>query len=239
MRLFIIRHAQSENNLLWDLHQSNQGRNEDPAITDLGRKQARRLAKYLQMSRQEFHKDWRVREKMGYEITHLYSSLMLRALQTASAVAQVLELPILGRTDLFECGGIYLDNEETGERLGQAGPTLRELSDKFPDLVAPEREADRGWWNRPYELPEERVPRARRVIQSLTKVHGHTSDHVALVTHGAFYNALLTVLFKLPEEHNTWFGLNNTAISSIDIWEDAVGINYLNRTEFLPPDMIT
>ncbi|MCD4673996.1 MAG: histidine phosphatase family protein [Anaerolineaceae bacterium] len=239
MRLYFIRHAQSENNLLWDTNRSSQGRNADPPLTPLGIEQADRLAKYLRESRKEFPKDWQDRSKTGYGITHIYTSLMRRALQTASAISRELDLAMNGREDLHECGGIYLDDGETGERIGLPGPTFRELNNQFPDLILPEKGADEGWWNRPYEIREERFPRARSMIQSMIDTHGATDDNVAIVTHGAFHNALLTVLLKLPEDHNNWINMNNAAITSVDIWEDGVGINYVNRTEFLPSEMIS
>ena len=239
MRLYLIRHAQSENNQLWELNKSSQGRNEDPAITALGRKQAGRLAKHLCNSRQETSPDWQNAVRVGFGITHLYSSLMLRALQTSSAISQTLGLPIVGHFELFECGGIYLDDEENGERLGQPGRTLRQLKDQFPDLNLPEGDQDRGWWNRPYESQEERLPRAQRVVKDLFAKHKQTEDIVAVVTHAAFCNALLTVLLGLPDGHNHWFALNNASITSLDIWPDSVGVNYTNRTDFLPPDLVS
>lgn len=239
MRLYFIRHAQSENNLLWDMNHSSEGRQADSALTALGVKQADRLAGYLRDSCQELPKDFQDRTKIGYRITHIYSSLMLRALQTASAISKALELPVIGRKDLFECGGIYMADEETGERIGLPGRTYRELSKLFPNLILPDNDPDSGWWNRPFEIREERFSRARRVIQSMIDTHGATDDNVAIVTHGAFHNALLTVLLKLPEDHNNWINMNNAAITSVDIWEDGVGINYVNRTEFLPSEMIS
>jgi broad specificity phosphatase PhoE len=134
---------------------------------------------------------------------------------------------------------IYLDNEETGERDGLPGPTLAELKERFPRLVLPEGNLRAGWWNRPYEERPERYPRARGVIQAMIELHGGTDDTVALVTHGAFHNALMTVLLGLPEDHSIWISMYNTAITSIDIREDSMGINYVNRVVFLPPHMIS
>lgn len=239
MRLYFIRHAQSENNLLWDTNRSSKGRSEDPSITSLGHEQAKLLGAYLRDSKYEFPRNWEQKGKVGFEITHLYVSLMTRALQTASVVSEALGLDMIGRMDLHECGGIYLDNEETGERDGLPGPTLAELKAKFPRLVLPEGDLHTGWWNRPYEERPERFPRARGVIQAMIDKHGGTDDTVALVTHGAFHNALMTVLLDLPEDHSIWISMFNTAITSIDIREDNMGINYVNRTEFLPPEMIS
>jgi len=237
--MYFIRHAQSENNLLWDTNRASTGRHEDPGLTSLGLEQAKLLGAYLRDADQEFPKDWDADGRVGFEITHLYTSLMRRALQTASAVSDALGLEMIGRGDLHECGGIYLDNEETGDRDGLPGPTLVELKADFPALILPEGDLYTGWWNRPYEERAERFPRARDVIQAMVEKHGGTDDNVALVMHGAFHNALMTVLLGLPEDHTVWISMYNTAITSIDIREDGIGINYVNRTEFLPPDMVS
>jgi hypothetical protein len=49
----------------------------------------------------------------------------------------------------------------------------------------------------------------------------------------------MTVLLGLPEDHTIWISMYNSAITSIDIREDSIGINYLNRTEFLQPGMLS
>lgn len=239
MRLYLIRHAQSENNLLWDMNQSSAGRSDDPALTALGEKQAVMTAAYLASSREEFPKDWQNSARIGFEITHLYSSLMYRALQTASAISSALSLPIVGREDIHECGGVYLDDEETGGRIGQTGRTYRELVERFPNLVIEKEDMDSGWWNRPFETREERWPRALGVITYLREAHYEANDTVAMVTHGAFYNAILSVLLDLPEGHENWFMMNNTAISCFDLWEHGAGINYLNRFCHLPSEMVS
>jgi 2,3-bisphosphoglycerate-dependent phosphoglycerate mutase len=197
------------------------------------------LGAYLRDADKEFPKKWDADGRVGFEITHLYTSLMRRTLLTASAVSDALGLEMIGRRDLHECGGIYLDNEETGERDGLPGPTLAALKAEFPTLILPEGDVNTGWWNRPYEERAERFPRARGVIQSMIERHGGTDDNVALITHGAFHNALMTVLLGLPEEHTVWISMYNTGITSIDIWEDGIGINYVNRTAFLPPEMVS
>ena len=239
MRMYFIRHAQSENNLLWDTNHASTGRHEDPGLTPLGLEQAKLLGAYLRDADQEFPKNWEVDGRVGFEITHLYTSLMRRTLLTASAVSDALGLEMIGRRDLHECGGIYLDNEETGERDGLPGATLAELKADFPALILPEGDLHTGWWNRAYEERHERFPRARGIIQSMIEMHGGTDDTIALVTHGAFHNALMTVLLGLPEDHTIWISMYNTAITSIDIREDSIGINYVNRTAFLPPEMVS
>ena len=47
MRLYYIRHAQSENNALWDQTGSDEGRKHDPSLTELGWEQAMRAAHFV------------------------------------------------------------------------------------------------------------------------------------------------------------------------------------------------
>lgn len=44
-----------------------------------------------------------------YGLTHLYCSLMERAVQTGSIIASILDVPLFGVPDLHEVGGIYYD----------------------------------------------------------------------------------------------------------------------------------
>jgi 2,3-bisphosphoglycerate-dependent phosphoglycerate mutase len=78
MTLYLIRHAQSTNNDLYDRTGSSLGRVEDPELTSLGVRQARILADYLAEGSD------RDRE---YGFTHLYTSLMVRSVATATAVS--------------------------------------------------------------------------------------------------------------------------------------------------------
>ena len=62
---------------------------------------------------------------------------------------------------------------------------------------------------------------------------------VTVVSHGDFYNLMLTVLLALPESEQRWFSLNNTAVSRFIIKGDNVAITYMNRVDFLPRELVT
>ena len=51
MQFYFIRHGQSENNALWERTGSSEGRSEDPELTALGHRQAKRLAQFLRQVR--------------------------------------------------------------------------------------------------------------------------------------------------------------------------------------------
>jgi 2,3-bisphosphoglycerate-dependent phosphoglycerate mutase len=246
MQFYFIRHGQSENNLLWQRTGSGEGRSEDPELTDVGRQQAHLLAQYLRgpdpSSTVQGHNLLNVG---GFGLTHLYTSLMVRSVATGTIVARALDLPLVAWEETHERGGIHRRDEATDERIGQPGHNRAYFEAHYPDLVLPESLGEAGWWNRPYEEPEQSLARAQRFLRELLERHGHTEDRVAVISHGGFYNHLLVTLLRLSEPTNVWFILNNAAITRIDFRnQDAEGVRpialvYLNRVDFLPREFIT
>ncbi len=232
MQLYFIRHGQSENNLAWDQNQSYAGRVPDPDLTALGRQQARAVADYLASS--------------GTEISHLYTSLLLRSVATADVISRRIGLPMRAWIDLHEWGGVYELDLETDRRTGLPANGRSFFEEKFPDLLLPDDLDETGWWNRPWE-PFEQVPvRARQVLERLNEHHAETDDRIALVGHAGFYNYLLAALLGYAEEEilhelekPTWFVLNNGGISRIDFYGDHTSLVYLNRTDHLPDGLLS
>jgi len=238
MQLYFIRHAQSANNALYDATGADLGRVQDPELTPLGQLQAARLAETLRSGHPGARADAGA-PGGGYGITHLYCSLMIRAILTADAVGQALGLEPIGWVDLHEGGGMWLADESTGEPQGMPGSPRSLLAQRFPRLHIPPEVGESGWWNRPFEQKEERLPRAQRVIASLQEKHGGTEDRVVLISHGNFYNYFLCAALGLPRVEHTWFVSNNTGISRLDFSDGGVDVLYLNRTDHLPPEMIS
>lgn len=238
MQLYFIRHAQSANNALYDATGADLGRVQDPELTPLGQLQAARLAHALAHGHPGARADAGA-PGGGYGITHLYCSLMIRAVLTADIVGQTLGLDPVGWVDLHEGGGIWLVDESTGEPMGLPGNPRSLLTQRFPRLHIPPEVGEAGWWNRPFETKEERLPRARRVIARLLERHGGTEDRVALISHGNFYNYFLCAALGVFKGENFWFVSNNTGISRLDFNEGGVDVLYLNRTDHLPPEMIS
>lgn len=239
MQLYFIRHGQSKNNLLWDRTGSSSGRSHDPELTETGWKQAAALADYLNRPgrREEAGRD--PKNINGFHLTHLYCSLMLRAVQTASVVARVTGLAATGWPDAHEEGGLYLEDEDTGELQGMAGLGRAAFQKDFPGLVLPDELTDAGWWNRPYESMEDRLKRVQRFLEELEKRHGGSDDRVAVVSHGGFYNLLINQLLHIPPDLHFWFSMSNTAITRIDFDPDETVVVYTNRTDFLKEELIS
>lgn len=243
MQFYYIRHAQSANNLLWAETGSSEFRDDDPDLSSAGCEQAERLARFLidpyPGALASEAPSWDAQNVAGFGLTHLYCSLMIRSVLTGTILARALDLPLVAWPEIHEMGGIYHKDPETGERIGLAGKNRAYFEAHFPDLVLPPSLGDEGWWNRPFEKREERPPRARRFLAALQARHGATDDQVAIVSHGGFYNAVLRALLAIPEEIDGWFALNNAAITRIDLEEGTPAIQYMNRADHLPPELIT
>jgi 2,3-bisphosphoglycerate-dependent phosphoglycerate mutase len=224
MQFYFIRHGQSANNLLYATTGSDTGRNSDPELTDVGCQQAALLANYL--------------ERETFDLTHIYTSLMVRAVTTGTVVANRLGLELTGWSDLHEEGGIYLSDEQ-GNRIGQPGKDRSYFETYFPKLILPESLDSNGWWNRPFESFTDRPVRARRFIQDLLTRHGGMDHRVAVVSHGGFYNQFLTMLLNPSSSQPVWFSLNNTAITRIDFHTENIDIVFQNYSGFLPRELIT
>jgi 2,3-bisphosphoglycerate-dependent phosphoglycerate mutase len=240
MQLYFIRHGQSENNALWMRTGSHIGRSEDPGLTEVGWQQSEFLAQFLSQADPNIAVNGSDTQNVtGFGITHLYTSLMVRAVATGTIIANALDLPLVAWRDLHEWGGIYLRDEQTDERIGLPGRNRAYFEAHYPNLVLPDFLGEEGWWNRPFEAPELRLPRAQRVFRDLLERHGHTEDRVAVVSHGGFYNYFLAAILNMPGREGYRFVMNNAAISRIDFRDEDTWLLYLNRIDFLPKDLIT
>lgn len=239
MQFYFIRHAQSGNNLLFDTTGGSVGRSADPELTPVGLQQAAHLAKFLKLGKADLVSRTSSNPgARGFGITHLYTSLMIRALTTAALVGEAIELPMVAWEDIHEMGGIYLDDETTGARIGQPGKNRADFQAHFPDLVLPSTLDPAGWWNRPFEERDTRPARAARFLNELLARHGATNDRVAIISHGGFYNLLLRAIFKIGRD-DCWFGINNTAITRIDFHPEGIDLVYTNRVDFMPSELVT
>lgn len=248
MKLYLIRHAESENNARWKKTGARKGYVSDPLLTEKGHRQAVLLAKHLAKRREINGVPERDPfNRCGYQITHVYTSLMQRAIQTAAYITEALKLPLQGRTELCERGGLVQEEPEQEEPIGIPGPGRSFFAATYPNLKIPESVRESGWWNRPYESPDEAMLRARRVLADLQDRHGNNEDdNVAFVSHGGFINKLLKELIGATKPdyykgllYGTWFGASNTSITKIEYEPDLVLLTYHNRIDHLPAELIS
>lgn len=240
MELYFVRHAQSENNALMDRTGSTKGRLADSPLTRVGHRQAKLLARHLaRRGRKPPHAPVDYRNNGGYRITHVYCSLMDRAVATGSYVSHALGLPLQGHLDMHESGGLFEEDEQTGELRGLPGRSPAEFQRDYPRLRLPENTDERGWWNRPPEPREHRPQRARRILHWLVDAHGETDDRVVMISHGGFFNWFLFALLGSGDMAKNWIHMNNTAITRVDFLEGMNVVQYVNRAEHLSPELIT
>ena len=222
----------------------------DPVLTEIGKQQARILSEYLGNSQSiTEHYGWDVHNRHGFGLTHLYTSLMERAAHTASFTARQLPaIPFMAWEELHESGGIFGRDGEMKLR-GLPGKARVFFEEHYPELRLPASLNGTGWWNnRPFETEEECQLRAQRVWAELLARHGdrdgEPEQRVAFVSHGGFFVHLMCAMLGIPWRKaslglNSWFVLSNCSISRFDIRKGEVLITYLNRTDYLPRELIT
>lgn len=235
MYLFLVRHAQSANNKQYfDLGQSDEGREADPALSKLGEKQAARLAKYLGKARNTVSKspyNWMNYDRI--QPTHLYTSLMTRAILTARSVADHLDLPLNGLDYVHECGGVWLEDVNTKERIGQPGKNRAELQKLTPRLSV-SLTHEKGWWGQPHETSDQWRERARRFVNFA--ITGHKmDDSVMLFSHAQFIGEIISSIFGVKDPDEVRFHCGNTSITRLRWNGEHWAMQYQNRVSHLSP----
>jgi len=241
LELYFIRHAQSENNAIWSANPYEELRKADPSLTPIGFQQAELVADLLAAPYTRQEMDWDPHNRQGFGLTHLYCGLMERALLTGTIISRKLGLPLVGRLDFHEAGGIYLARVVNGQEEVDIlhGHTRDYLDRTFPDLVKPAGIADHGWWRGGMETREEKLLRAKLIVDFLIQAHGGTSDRVGIITHGGIYKSIFRTFFQVAPETLFSVLLNNCSLSRLDVDENGVTLMYQNRVDFLPTELIT
>ena len=240
MDLFIIRHGQSGNNALANIRD----REVDPPLTDLGERQAERLAEHLasgethdRITADTGNTKYQIRQ--GFGITSLFSSPMYRSLQTVQPVAKFLGLEPEIWVDIHEEGGMYLNHGGDEGLVGYPGKSRSEILREFPNYHLPTSFNDAGWWNKGHEDPSSLLVRATKVSEQLHAMAAK-GDRVAIITHGGFMNALLKALFGQISQGQIYYRHYNTAISRISMdGGEGAEVRYLNRTDHLSPELVS
>lgn len=234
VNLLIIRHAQSTNNLLYAQTGASVGRSPDPALTDLGHAQARALAELAR------------HDATLQGLTHLYSSLTTRAVQTAAPLAAALGLGVQGLTHAHETQGLF-HRDEQGVKHPVVGRSHADLLADCPALLwPPELPADGGWPGGFEARDQARyAARAHEVVSQLRSAHA-PEDWVGLVTHGHFVQFLLRELFG---HSAAYFVHNNTGNTLLSLMNESQAddelegarwmVGWVNRHDHLKPEQVT
>ncbi len=213
MDLYLIRHAQSENNAVPESQ-----RVEDPDITEIGERQAAQLAEWIPT----------------LELTVLISSPFLRTLRTTEHLARATGLRPKVRSDLHELGGC-MRGPTPAVMEGRPGMTRSEINAAFPEFQVHEEIGEDGWWqSRPYESSQQANHRAERLLQATRDEYADTDHRVAYVMHGDFKRIFINRFHDEPFV-SPW----NTSISCVRIRSDGAELLRFNQVDHLHDELLT
>ncbi|WP_335936317.1 histidine phosphatase family protein [Streptomyces sp. PTD5-9] len=185
--LLLARHGQT----VWHAENRYAGVS-DIALTDEGRRQARRLG------------EWAVR----HPVDAIWTSPLTRAIETADPACRALGLTPRRDHDLREC--------DFGEMEGR---TLAEFAAEQP-LRAQEYRADPV--THPFPGAEDPRTAAARGTMALRRIaDGHPGERVLVVAHNSLLRLVLCELLSIPlgDYRRVFPGLRNTAVSELRIGE--------------------
>lgn len=213
MELYLIRHAQSQNNALPE-HQ----RVEDPGITELGRQQAKHLAERV--------------AQLG--LTRLITSPFRRTLETTMPIHEATSLVPEVRVELHEQGGCY-SGHMLEDVTGRPGMNRSEIERAFPGFVVSTGIDGQGWWeSKPHEDRESARRRAGKLLQRTLHEFGDSNERVAFVMH-----ADIKLLF-LEHFHDDPLAVPcNTSVTTIRITSRECRLDDYNCVRHLPSELVT
>ena len=217
--LFLVRHAQSENNANPDSL-----RIPDPGITDLGRQQSLHLASRIDR----------------YAPTLLYCSPFLRTLQTVVPVVERTGIQPRIRQDLFEQGGCY-SGHEIGKRTPEKGLPRSKIRSLYPGWQIDERIGEMGWNQLEYyetiELARERARGVRKWYESQMDVHAN--HRVLMMIHADFKIRLLEAMLEIEDLDPLVSEPINTSVSCLFFQNNRWKLHYWNDFHHLPESLVT
>ena len=206
MQLLIVRHG----------HCLGQCAPDDPspdsALSPLGEQQARLAAHRLAagnvwaMTERE-HEEWLGRPgappPSKASKPYVLSSPLIRALATASMIADALGgQPVEVWPELRELS-----------LLQHRGFGRVELQQRFPHAVLPASITDNGWEHGDPSV--DAVVLRCQHVRTMLQERFTADDHVVMVTHGGFVNALLHTLLRISPTSPAWFAMANGGFSPV------------------------
>ena len=252
MQLYFIRHGQSTNNAIWqDNHYNMDSRVADPPLTEKGFQQATLTGNWLDLKLSTLTdgdaSSWDPQNRNGFHLTHLYCSLMERAIQTGTVISNLIGLPLVGLADVHEIGGIYREVMINGTPSIEVshGLTTELIAERYPNLLLHKPIPEQGWWVGGREELPRRPERAKKVMHFLKERHGGTDDRVGIVTHGSFSALLYRIMLNLDPaaeidlNMRNGFVSNNCSITRFDQYGQDLAMIYYNRLDHLPDDLVT
>lgn len=249
MQIYFIRHAQSENNRIYEISNGSEAdRKADPLLTNLGILQAEITGNFLAQKHPDVELKWiDPQNRCGFGLSYIYCSLMERAVHTGTILSEKLGIPLEGVVDLHEVGGIYLKQvkDDKEEVVILHGHNRAYFEVKYPKLIVPTNLDNSGWWPGGIEPKSGRFDRAARVIDFFKERHPGTDEKIGVIMHGGIYRYIFRYLFNIMQHEEGDLDLpfqvivNNCSISRIDIEKDNFILLYQNFAHHLPTELIT
>ena len=199
LRLLLVRHGET----IWNAEDRLIGRTDLP-LSEGGVQQARRLAARLATE----------------NIAVIYTSEMIRAMETATAIGEACQLsprpdPRLHELDLGQWEGLTYDI----------------LTRRFPDELAAWRDAESPQAPPDGETPEHLTGRVGEFIDDL--LDRHRGETVAVVSHGGVFQTLIFLALGFPFRNDWYFYMFNGSISELWLNGESAVIVRLNDTGHL------
>ncbi len=219
MELYIIRHAESENNA-----RPQEERTDDPSLSALGYRQAEYLVNRIRHLRP----------------TRIFVSPFLRTLETIAPYIRETGQSAEAWIDIHEQGGVQA-GAGNADYEGRPGMKRSEIERGFPGVRLGAEFDEEGWWKcRPWEDYDAAQVRAERVARRIHDEFGHTGECVVLVSHGAFMRFLVGVILATPgmgHDRIDWFA--NTSVTRFIITPTSTHLALMNCARHLPETWIT
>jgi broad specificity phosphatase PhoE len=233
LRLVLVRHGESQNNVLNEISKETyiKGRHADPHLTDLGQTQAARTASYLSSDRCH---------PLLKKIEHVYVSPFTRTLQTAHPIVNTIKCSSTVWSDIYEVSGCYEG------KVGLPGLKPGDIKSKYGyDTSLMKRNSngeDVGWYEleskETYPQAIERIKRVEERIRNMAS-SCESDKTICLVVHGDFIDILLNHLLGMPANPSVArFRTYNTSISVVDVFKNGmVALAFSNFHEHLDGEL--
>ncbi|TMV48994.1 histidine phosphatase family protein [Paenibacillus mesophilus] len=199
MDLFLIRHGQSiGNTVTYDMA--------DGELTGLGRSQAEKVLHGMKDA----------------GVTHILSSPLIRAIETAQPLARATALPIRVWTETFE----------VRSKGAYRGPCESEMKRMYPEIRFEDEVEPEGWYCSGDEDEEKAHGRALRILERLRREYSG-EERVALFSHSGFNRRLLLAALGLEHRSGVRFLQSNGTMYWLNFSDNGVELRYIG--DFDPP----
>lgn len=193
MDLFLIRHGQSiGNTVTYDMA--------DGELTELGRSQAALVLAGMK----------------GAGVTHIVSSPLMRAIETAQPLARETNLPIR----------VWVETFEVRNKGAYRGPSVAEMTKMYPEIRFEDEVEPDGWYCSGDEDEEKAHGRALRIIERLRREFPG-DERVALFSHSGFNRRLLLAALGLDHRSGVRFLQSNGTMFWLRFEGEGVDVRYI------------